>query len=257
MPTTEDPPPPRRQIDWPAAALAVVTTAARGWAAWQRFGPPPPPEPPVPGAWPPPLRLLDPADGEPVLLMGRGKVVWVTFWSAASGSAAAELARLDRAWAGLRGRRRFLAVAAAVDADRPGRLAGVRAAARAGRPVYLATPGTRRAFGVAGAPLHLLIDESGRVAAVARGWGEATLDRLARQAGAALEGSEPAGDARLAGPIPPDRPSRIRGFLVQSRRGGPAPGRPRTAHVPDAPPPVDPPAPPPEICRLGFESANS
>ena len=192
------PPPPRRRVDWPAAAMALVTTAALGWAAWLRFGPPPPPEPPAPGAWPPPLRLLDPADGEPVVLMGRGKVVWVTFWSAASGSAAADLGRLDRAWAGLRGRRRFLPIAAAVDAEGPGRMAGVRAAAHAGRPVYLATPETRRAFGVAAPPLHLLIEESGRVAAVARGWEPATLDRLARQAGVALDVLEPGGDLRLA-----------------------------------------------------------
>ena len=242
MPSLGTPPPapPRRRVDWPAAAMAAVTTAALVWAAWLRFGPPPPPEPPAPGAWPPPLHLLDPADGEPVLLMGRGKVVWVTFWSTASPSAAADLARLDRAWSGLKGRRRFLAVAAAVDADRPGRVAGVLAAARAGRPAYLATPGTRRAFGVGEPPLHVLIDESGRVAAVARGWRDATLDRLARQAGAALDVADPGGDARLAGPIPPSRPSPARGFVVQSRRGGPSPGRPGTsAHVPDAPPPVE------------------
>ena len=67
-------------------------------------------------------------------------------------------------------------------------------------PVYLATPETRRRFGVQDAdpPLHLLIDERGQVAALARGAGQATIDRLASQARAWLDELDPMRNTRFA-----------------------------------------------------------
>lgn len=178
--------------------MALVMGVALAWAAWLRFGPPTPPEPPSPGTTPPPLRLLDPEDGEPVVLLGRGKVVWLTFWSAASPTSPTDLALLERSRSALKGRRAFLPVLAAVDADTPDRLRVARERSGAGLPVYLAPPEVSRAFGVGTPPLHVLIDADGRVSAVARGWGEATLERLARRALAAVDELEPSGRVRFA-----------------------------------------------------------
>ena len=178
--------------------MALITSVALAWAAWLHFGPPPAPEPPSPGSFPPPLRLLDADDGEPVVLLGRGKVVWLTFWSAASPSAATDLAQLERSRSALKGRRAFLPVLAAVDADTPERLLVARERSEAGLPVYVAPPEVRRAFGVGSPPLHVLLDSDGRVSAVAAGWGDATLERLARRAQAALDELEPSGRVRFA-----------------------------------------------------------
>ncbi len=199
----------RRRIDWIAAGMALVTGVALAWAAWLQFAPPTDPEPPSPGSFPPPLHLVDPADGEPVVPLTRGKVLWLSFWSAASPTASMDLSRLERARARLKGRRGFLAIRAAVDAETPDRLRLATTLAGEGLPVFATTPETRRAFGVGTPPLHILVGADGRVSAIARGWGDATLVRLSRQAEAAIDDLEPAGRARFAQrPSPPSVDSR-------------------------------------------------
>jgi len=197
--------------------MALVTGVALAWAAWVRFGAMAEPESPTPGTFPPALRLLDAADGEPVVPLTRGKVVWLTFWSAASPTATADLARLERARSRLKGRRGFLPICAAVDADTAERLRAAATLAGEGLPVFAATPETRRAFGVGTPPLHILIGADGRIVAVARGWAEATLLRISRQAEAAVDDREPAGRARFAQLNAP----RLR---TAAARGTPAPG---------------------------------
>jgi hypothetical protein len=178
--------------------MAMVTSVALVWAAWLRFGPEGPAEPPAIGSQSPPLRLLDPETTEPLVLLGlRGRVVWVTFWTTGSPS---DVAGLDRVWRRLRGRRQFSMVAAAVDNPPPGRVRAAVGQPKSGLPVYLATPETCRAFGAASRnlPLHLLIDERGRVGALARGSGNEILSRLSAQAERWLDAMEPLGDTHFA-----------------------------------------------------------
>ena len=80
---------PVRRIDWLSAGMALVTSLALTSAVWQRFGPeigsPPAAEPPAVGVESPALRLLDLEASKPVpprLAVPRGRIVWVTFWSA-------------------------------------------------------------------------------------------------------------------------------------------------------------------------------
>ncbi|MDR3638487.1 MAG: hypothetical protein P4L84_32080, partial [Isosphaeraceae bacterium] len=111
--------------------MAVATATALTWFAWERLKPAPPPDPPKVGAVPPTLRLIDPATDEPLLLFGlRGKVVWVTFWSAEAAASRALLDDLGKAEKRLHARGRFSMVAVAVDRDPP---AGGRTAAGAGQ----------------------------------------------------------------------------------------------------------------------------
>lgn len=183
--------------------MALVTTVALAWGAWLRFGPPPPAEPPGIGGTPPPLGLLDANTEEPLVLLGlKGRVVWLTFWTAGS---PADLGTLDRVWARFRLRNRFTMVAAAVDSAAPGRVRAVVDHARSGLPVYLATPQTCRAFGALppNLPLHVLIDETGRVGAVAQGSSRELLDRLQGQAERWLDELEPIGKTRFAMRTPP------------------------------------------------------
>jgi hypothetical protein len=191
----------RRRIDSTAALVALTTVVALSWFGWRRFGPGPAAEPPGIGVVPPPLRLLDADTGEPLVLLGlKGKVVWVAFWSAESAAGRSDLSALGRVWERFKARRRFAMVAVAVDAGPADGLREALAAARPRPPTYRATPETRRAFGATGRdlPIHLLIDETGRVAAVARGGGTDTLARLAEQAERRLDELEPFGDARFA-----------------------------------------------------------
>jgi hypothetical protein len=191
----------RRRIDWVSAAMALVTSLALAGAAWMRFGPAPASEPPGVGTLAPPLRLLDPATSEPLVLLGlRGKVIWLTFWSADSPSARADLVALDRVWNRLRARPKFAMAAVAIEAEHPDRVRAMLAEMKARLPVYLAPAETRRAFGATGShvPFHLLFDETGRVGAVARGGAPGVLDRLARQAEQWLDELEPLGPTRFA-----------------------------------------------------------
>ena len=178
--------------------MALVTSLSLAWVAWLRLGPAPAPEHPSPGSFPPPLRLIDLDDGEPVVILNRGKVAWLTFLSAREPNAPADLARLEQARAALRARRQFLPVLAVLDADTPASRREALAMARAGTPMYEAPPAVGRAYGVGTPPLHLLIGADGRVSAVARGWADATLERLARHAKGALDELEPPGRAHFA-----------------------------------------------------------
>jgi hypothetical protein len=177
--------------------LAAITVVAFGWTAWRRFGPEPATEPPAVGTLAPRLRLLDPATSRPLVMLGlRGRIVWLAFWSAASPARGSDLAALERAWVKLKGHPRFAMVAAAVDC--PPRDTHLAAGGRL--PVYLATPETTRAFGAHARhlPLHILIDETGRVGAVAHGMSAETLAHLGEQAETWLDALEPPGNTRLA-----------------------------------------------------------
>jgi hypothetical protein len=133
-----------------------------------------------------------------VVLGLRGKVVWLTFWSARSPSAQADLRALDAIRTRLVSRPRFTLLAAAIDADRPAEVRAAVAAARVSLPVYLASPQTRRAYGVARTPLHLLLGPDGRVLAAAQGSQPATLARLQKRAEEALDRLEPPTRQRFA-----------------------------------------------------------
>jgi hypothetical protein len=178
------------------AAIAAVALAA---TAWLRLRPEPLPQPPAVGS-PAPLLKLTPVDAPPVGLLGApGKVTWLTFWSARSDPKA--LVHLEAVWQRLKDRPRFAMFAVAVEADGAPLVRSARAAAGATVPTYLADPATRRGFGVARTPLHVLLDEEGRVADVATGSDPATFDRLRRRAEALLQEIEPLGKERLASAV--------------------------------------------------------
>lgn len=192
-------PGPRRKFDWLSAVMALVASVALGWAAWLRFAPAPRGAPPAVGAMAPPLRLLDLQQGQPLVLAGlRGRVVWVTFWSVNSSTAKHDLWALEAAWQQLKPWRQFALVAAAVDVREPARVRAMLQQAGTTLPAYLASPDTAHAFGAGGQPLHVLLDEAGRVVAVARGSDAGTVDRLIRQAEARLELIEPRQRGRFA-----------------------------------------------------------
>jgi hypothetical protein len=140
-------------------------------------------------------------NSEPLVLLGlKGKVVWLSFWSARSSSGREGLRRLEEAWKRLRPHPRFALVAAAIDASEPEQVRAAIAGAGTSLPFYLAGPETCSRFGVGDAdpPLHLLIDPRGRVAAVARGSGRETIDRLASQARGWLDEIDPLRNTRFA-----------------------------------------------------------
>lgn len=193
----------RRGFDKVSAAMALVTTVMLAWAAWLRLGPPPKPETPAVGTLAPALRLLDPSTSEPLVLLGlKGKVVWIAFVSpggSAPGSSN-DLPALEAVWKRFKPRPKFAMAALDVDSARPDRLRAAVASAKATLPAYLAAPETCRAFGVdlRRLPLHVLVDPSGRIAAVAQGRGALTLDRLGDQAERWLDEVEPLGKTRFA-----------------------------------------------------------
>lgn len=189
-----------RKFDPVSAMMALIASIAIVWAGWLRFGPPPTPEPLSPGAKLPALRLIDPETNESVLLLGlRNKVVWVTFWSSTASEANSDLIDLERIWSRFKDREKFAMAAVAVDEAKAGRLLALVAKSKVSLPVYLAAPETRQRFGADAAklPLHLLVDETGRVAAVAQGREGATLARLAEQARQRLDKIDPIGNSRF------------------------------------------------------------
>jgi hypothetical protein len=195
--------PRRRRIDAMSALMSGITIAALIGAARLRYGPWPTPEPPpvTVGTEAPPLRLLDLETSDPLVLVGlRGKVVWVVFWSAAAPSGRACLPELAAAVKTLRAHRRFAVVTAAAESGNPTSVRDAVAAAGVDLPVYLASRETLRRYGArrADPPLHVLIDEDGRVIALARGAGRPTLDRIAQQARLRLDVLDPLGETRLA-----------------------------------------------------------
>jgi hypothetical protein len=186
-----------RRFDPVSALLAAVTVVALVWAGWLRFGPEAALEPPGVGTAAPHIRLLDTATSEPLVLLGlHGRVVWLAFWAAGGPAGESDRAALEHIWARLKDRRRFIMLAASVDS--PPRLS--QAPTKPRLPVYVATPETRRAFGADARhlPLHVLIDETGRVGAVAQGMRPETLVRLKQQAEAWLDALEPLGTTRFA-----------------------------------------------------------
>ena len=90
--------------------------------------------------------------------------------------------------------------AAAIEADHPERVRALAADLGLELPVYLASPATRRRFGIASAdpPVHFLIGADGRLVAMARGEGRQTIERIAEQAKQELDRLEPAGETRFA-----------------------------------------------------------
>jgi hypothetical protein len=196
---------PSRRLDRISVILALLAGGMVVWTAWLRFGPAQEVGPPIVGSPMPPVRLLDLQTSEARILFGvKGKVVWVVFWSANSPSGQSVLPRLETVWKRLSLHRCFTLVAAATDAHEPHLVRATLAQARATLPVYLATPETLRDFAVkqADPPLHFLIDGDGRIAAMAQGAGQETIDRLLGQARDWLERLDPAGGTRFAA-IPP------------------------------------------------------
>jgi hypothetical protein len=201
-PTNDDAP--ARAVDRPSVVLCLIALALASATAWLRLGPGLWPAPPKLGSPLPPTRLGRLQDDEQLLLLGlEGRVTWLVFLSAESAEGRAALPRLEAAWKRLKSSRRFAMVAAAVEQDVPGRLRTALAEYRGeGRlPLYLAGRDARRTFGVDGAeaPWHFLVDPDGRIAAIARGSGAETIDRLAKQAGGWLESMEPLEAPRFAG----------------------------------------------------------
>jgi hypothetical protein len=193
--------PTKRRIDGATAIMMAVTAAALLGAVWLRARRSPHDESPAVGALAPPLRLRDLETSEPVVLVGlRGKVIWVVFWSAESNSAHLSLAALEPAWSSLSKRGRFTMLAAAVEIDQPDRVRDRVADSGAKLPVYLASDETRRQFGVVttDSPLNVLIDADGRIAAIARGTNDQTIERIVNQAKQLLDELPPINDTKFA-----------------------------------------------------------
>lgn len=193
--------PTKRRIDGITTIMVVVTVASLLGAAWLRTRRLPEDKPPAVGTLAPPLRLLDLETSEPTVLVGlRGKVVWVVFWSADSTSGGSSLAAIEPAWSTFKAQGRFTMVAAAVEADNPGRVRAAAAASGVTLPVYLASAETRRRFGAlqADPPLHMLIDADGRIATIALGTSPQTIDRIAEQARRLLDELGPLENTRFA-----------------------------------------------------------
>ncbi len=198
---------PKRRVDPLPGLMVLVTLAALGGALWLRLGHSPTGqvgETATVGSEAPPLRLMDPATSEPVVMVGlHDRVAWVVFWSARATSGRACLRQLEAATRKLRRHQRFAIVAAAVEVEQS---ALVRSEARdAGfpRPVYLAGPETCRRFraGSADPPVHVLIDDRGQILAMAQGADDGTIARLVDIARRRLDELEPAGEMRIAGRV--------------------------------------------------------
>jgi hypothetical protein len=193
--------PRRPTIDWISALMATVTVAALLGAAWFRSGSFTTQRPLAVGDQAPLVQLVDLDSSEPMLLAGlKGKVVWIVFWSAKDPTAASSLAAIARASNPVRMHRRFTLVTAAVDSGEPDRVRAVANQSGAELPVYLATPDSVHRFAAekADPPLNVLIDALGQVIAIARGAGQATLDRIALQAKRQLDELDPQGNTRFA-----------------------------------------------------------
>lgn len=225
METPNDPTPiPAGRVDRVSAVLALATAVALAVLAYRQFRPEPIGEPPRIGSLAPPLALVDPVTGRPTLVLAEpGRVVWVTFWASAGAASSAETAQLERIWRRFRARRPFALIVATLDDAEAARLRTALAGSAPDLPIYVATPATRRAYGVNTPPLHFLIDEDGRVVAAVRGDG-GNLEGMARQATDLLDAIEPPGGrfASRAGQ-PPGNAFTNAISLAGSRSGGPWP----------------------------------
>ena len=195
---------PKRRVDPVPGLMLLVTLAALGGAGWLRLGDSPTvqvPETATVGSEAPPLRLIDPATSEPVVMVGlQDRVTWVVFWSAGTASGRSCLRELESATRKLRRHQRFALVAAAVEVEQVELVQSEARDAGFPRPVYLAGPETCRRFraGSADPPVHVLIDDRGQILAMARGDDAGTIARIAKIARRRLDEPEPAGETRLA-----------------------------------------------------------
>jgi hypothetical protein len=186
--------------------MAAITIAAVLGAIWLRSRPSSALRPLGVGDLAPPLHLRDLKTSEPLVLVGmRGKVAWIIFWSADAPSSRTIWNDLDGAWRKLRSHDRFTLVAAAVEADQPGRVQAAVAESEVELPVYLADPDTWRRYRAlqAGPPSHVLIDAEGHVAALAQGANPQTIERLAAHAKRLLDELDPQGAKRFASATTP------------------------------------------------------
>ncbi len=191
----------RRRIEPMSVLCIAITAASLLGAAWLRFGSQPAFRPVTIGTPAPLLQVLDVDTSEPMILVGhRGKVVWLVFWSVDSPSGSSSLSALEEIWKKLKVHRRFSLVAAAVETDRSDRVRALTTASGVTLPIYLASPETRRRFGAlqADPSLHVLIDAQGQIAAIARGYGRATIDRIASQVKRLLDELDAIGETRFA-----------------------------------------------------------
>jgi hypothetical protein len=193
--------PRRPSIDWLSALMATVTVVALLGAAWFRTGSAARQGSLAVGDRAPLLELVDLDSSEPLLLAGlKGKIVWIVFWSADAPAAPGSLAAIARATNRLRTHRRFSLVTAAASGGDPGRVRAAVASSGVDLAVYLASPDSLRRFSAENAdpPLNVLLDSDGKIIAIARGAGQATIDRLALQAGHQLDELDPLGNTRFA-----------------------------------------------------------
>jgi hypothetical protein len=191
----------RRSIDWLSALMATVTVTALLGAAWLRSGSFNSRPSLSVGDRVPVLQLVDLDSSEPIVMAGlNGKVVWIIFWSAEGPAASSRLAAIARASKGIRAHRRFSLLTAAAPADKPDQVRAVIAESGVDLPVYLASAESLHRFAAENTepPLNVLIDAEGQVIAIARGAGDATLDRLADQAKRRLDELDPMGNTRFA-----------------------------------------------------------
>jgi hypothetical protein len=200
----------RRSVDWLSVVMATVTVAALLGAAWFKSGSFTARRSLSVGDRVPVLQFVDLDSSEPILMAGlKGKVVWIVFWSANEPAASSRLSAIARVSSRIRTHRRFSLVTAAVEAGEPERVRAVVAQSGVDLPVYLASPESLRRFAAENGdpPLNVLIDAEGQVIAIARGAGDATLERLADQAKRQLDELDPMGNTRFAhrGALPGDR----------------------------------------------------
>jgi hypothetical protein len=191
----------RPRLDRTSAVMAAVTIVALLTFVWFRIGSSTSGKPLAVGDPAPLLWLVDLDSSEPSPVLGlKGKVVWIVFWSAEAPDAPQSLAAIAHASSKLRAHRRFNMFTAAVGAAKPDRVRAAASQSGAALPIQLASADSIRRFGAENAdpPLHVLIDEDGRVIALARGAGHSTLDRLAEQAERRLDELDPQGTTRFA-----------------------------------------------------------
>ncbi|WP_165244739.1 hypothetical protein [Paludisphaera soli] len=189
-----------RSPDRVSLVLAVVTVALVAATAWLRFGPGLFPTPVRVGEPMPPTRLADLHEPGSRLLLGvQGEVLWLVFLPTESAEASPVLPALEAVWKRLGPDRRFGMAVAAVDRAGPVRARAALEAYKGKLPLYLAGADAPERFGIEtkGDPWHFLIDPHGRVAALARGSGGETVDRLAKMADDWLRALAPATDARF------------------------------------------------------------
>ena len=190
------------RIDWISAIMAITASLLLGLGAYGWFmrarADIAKPERPAVATVPPPLHLVDPVTGESVVLVGlQGKVVWVSFISAASKTTESEYASLTQVWKRLHLHQMFAMAVVASPTDSRDVVKALTTKSSETFPTYIASEETAAAFGVnpSNLPFHMVVDPSGKVAAIG---GEGMIERLARDATQWLDQIEPTGWTRFA-----------------------------------------------------------